>query len=64
MDITKYVSSERDAAFLIGGYDTYRARATRRIHSLRKRLGQTTPKGRKYSSKQPVTAADIERDHQ
>jgi signal recognition particle subunit SRP68 len=63
MDLTSYVASERDAALLVGDYKTYRAQATRRIHSLRKRLGQVTPKGRKYATKSPITAADIGRDN-
>ncbi|KAF7509440.1 hypothetical protein GJ744_008003 [Endocarpon pusillum] len=64
MNITSYVTSERESALLVGDYNVYRAQATRRIHSLRKRLGQTTPKGRKYIPKAPVTADDIQRDHE
>lgn len=64
MNITSYVTSERESALLVGDYNVYRAQATRRIHSLRKRLGQTTQKGRKYIPKAPVTADDIQRDHE
>jgi signal recognition particle subunit SRP68 len=64
MNITSYVASERESAVLAGDYNAYRAQATRRIHSLRKRLGQTTPKGRKYAPKCPITADDIHRDHE
>ena len=64
MNITSYVVSERESALLAGDYNAYRAQATRRIHSLRKRLGQATPKGRKYAQKSPITADDIQRDHE
>ncbi len=64
MNITSYVKSERESALLVGDYNAYRAQTTRRIHSLRKRLGQTTLKGRKYMPKAPVTANDIQRDHE
>jgi signal recognition particle subunit SRP68 len=59
MNITGYVSSQRDSGLLLGDYHTYQAQATRRIRSLRKRVGQATPKGRKYSPKTPITAVDI-----
>ena len=61
MDITKSVVSERDRALLNGDYDSYHAQATRRIHALRKRLGATTPKNRKYTAKALVTAEDVAR---
>lgn len=64
MNITSYVASERESALLVGDYNAYRAQATRRIHSLRKRLGQATPKGRKYAPKSPITTDDIRRDHE
>jgi signal recognition particle subunit SRP68 len=63
MDITSYVASQRDSGLLLGDYNAYRAQATRRVHSLRKRLGLATPKGRKYSSKSPITADNIQRDN-
>lgn len=59
MEITRYVTSEREFGLLLGDYNAYRAQATRRIHSLRKRLGLATPKGRKYTPQSPTTAADI-----
>jgi signal recognition particle subunit SRP68 len=59
MDITKFVVSHREEALLIGDYNTYRAQLSRRLHTVRKRLGQTTPKGRKYTSKTSVTAEDV-----
>lgn len=64
MNITSYVVSERESALVLRDYNAYRAQATRRIHSLRKRLGQATPKGRKYSPKSPITAEDIEHNNE
>lgn len=62
MDITNFVVSYREEALLIGDYNTYRAQLSRRLHTVRKRLGQATPKGRKYTSKAPVTAEDVGRN--
>ena len=59
MDITRSVSSERDRALLSGDYDVYHAQTSRRIHTLRKRLKVTTPKGRKYTPKEAVTAENV-----
>nr|KMM70532.1 hypothetical protein CPAG_06843 [Coccidioides posadasii RMSCC 3488] len=59
MDITDYIVSRRADALLIGDYNTYRARVTRRLHAQRKRLGRTTPKGKKYTPKPLVTAEEI-----
>ncbi|KAI2093284.1 signal recognition particle subunit srp68 [Ophidiomyces ophidiicola] len=59
MDITNFVVSHRTDALLIGDYNAYRAQLSRRIHTIRKRLGRTTPKGKKYTTKVPVTAEDV-----
>jgi signal recognition particle subunit SRP68 len=59
MDITRSITSERDRALLSGDHDVYHAQASRRIHTLRKRLGAATPKGRKYSPKALVTAENV-----
>jgi signal recognition particle subunit SRP68 len=59
MNITRSITSERDRALLSGDHSTYHAQETRRIHTLRKRLGATTPKGRKYTSKAPVTSENV-----
>jgi signal recognition particle subunit SRP68 len=56
MDITRSIVSERDRALLTGDHSVYHAQASRRIHTLRKRLKITTPKGRKYTPKETVTA--------
>lgn len=59
MNITRSVVSERERALLSADYDAYHAQASRRIHTLRKRLKVTTPKGRKYSPKDPVTVENV-----
>ncbi|KAJ9209748.1 hypothetical protein DTO166G4_8657 [Paecilomyces variotii] len=59
MEITDSIYSRRQQAFLVGDYNTYRAQTTRRLHTVRKKLAQTTPKGRKYTAKPPVTAEDV-----
>ena len=59
MEITKFVVSGRDQALLYGDYNTYRSQLSRRLLSIRKKLGHTTKKGAKYTNKAPVTAEDI-----
>ncbi|KAJ5678278.1 uncharacterized protein N7477_003911 [Penicillium maclennaniae] len=59
MEITDYIFKEREEVLLVGDYNAYRAHATRRMHKLRKKLGQTTPKGRKYTAKAPVTSENV-----
>lgn len=59
MNITDYFASQRAEALLVGDYNTYRAQLTRRLHTLRKRLGRATPKGKKYTTKPVPTAEDV-----
>ena len=58
MDITSFVLSHRDRAFLIGDHGNYRAQLSRQLATLRRRLGIATPKNAKYSMK-PITASDV-----
>ena len=64
MDITSFVVGQRDSALLLGDYNTYRQQLSRRLLTLRKRLGRTTPKNAKYSPKAPITAEDIAGSHE
>jgi signal recognition particle subunit SRP68 len=59
MEITRFIVSGRDQALLYGDYSTYRIQLSRRLLSIRKKLGRTTKKGAKYTTKAPVTAQDI-----
>ncbi|KAE8163496.1 hypothetical protein BDV40DRAFT_262955 [Aspergillus tamarii] len=59
MDITDYIFNQREEVLLAGDYNAYRAHTTRKLHKLRKKLGQTTPKGRKYAAKPPVSAENV-----
>lgn len=59
MDITDFIFGQREDSLLVGNYDAYRAHATRKLHKLRKKLGLTTPKGRKYTAKSPITAENV-----
>ncbi len=59
MEITRFVVSGRDHALLYGDYSTYRLQLSRRLLSVRKKLGRTTKKGAKYTNKVPVTAQDV-----
>ncbi|KAI9375709.1 hypothetical protein BJX61DRAFT_94245 [Aspergillus egyptiacus] len=59
MDITDYFFARREEVLLAGDYNAYRAHTTRKLHKLHKKLGQATPKGRKYTAKPPITAEDV-----
>ncbi|KAJ5746525.1 hypothetical protein N7520_011707 [Penicillium odoratum] len=59
MEITDYIFNEREEVLLVGDYNAYRAHATRKLHKLRKKLGQATAKGRKYTAKPAVTAENV-----
>ena len=63
MDITSFVAAQRDSALLLGDYRTYRSQLSRRLLSVRKSLGRTTPKTAKYAPKAPITSEDIGRNH-
>ncbi|KAI9799565.1 MAG: hypothetical protein M1825_004491 [Sarcosagium campestre] len=54
MDITRFIVSSRDEALLYGDYLSYRTKCSRRLLSLRKKLGLTGPKG----SKDPLLSDD------
>ena len=64
MDLTAFVVSRRESALLLGDYNSYRAQLSRRLLTLRKRLGRTTLKGKKYTPKTPITAGDIASNHE
>ncbi len=64
MEITKFVASRRDDANILGDYNAYRTQLSRRLLSIRRRLGRTTQKGRKYTAKLAVTAEDIASNHE
>ncbi|SLM39083.1 signal recognition [Lasallia pustulata] len=59
MDITNFVTAQREKALLIGDYASYRTSLSRRLLTVRKKLGRASQKGRKYAPKAPVTAEDI-----
>ncbi|KAL8670071.1 MAG: hypothetical protein Q9168_005376, partial [Polycauliona sp. 1 TL-2023] len=63
MDITKFIVSQRDKAIPVGDYGSYRKQLSRRLLVVRKKLNYSS-KGRKYSSKSPITADDIARNHE
>lgn len=59
MDITKFIVDNRESAFLLGDFGTYRAQLSRRLRTVRKKLGRATAKNAKYAPKAPVTAQEV-----
>lgn len=64
MEITKFVVSGREKAKVFGDYSTYRTQLSSRIHNLRKKLGVATKPRAKFTTKAPVTAEEIGRNHE
>jgi len=64
MDITAFVTAQRDAALLLGDYSTYRTQLSRRLLTCNKKLGRATHEHAKYTAKAPVTSEDIGRNHE
>jgi signal recognition particle subunit SRP68 len=64
MEITNLFFTRREESLLSGDYNTYRAQTSRRLHTIRKKLGRTTPKGRKFNAEAPVTSEDVASDQQ
>lgn len=64
MDITQFVTERRDSALLLGDYNSYRAQLSRRIVTIRRKLGRTTSKNAKYAPKPPITAEEIGHNHE
>ncbi|KAI9739335.1 MAG: hypothetical protein M1834_007548 [Cirrosporium novae-zelandiae] len=64
MDITTFVAGHRESALLLGDYNSYHQQLSRRLLKVRRKLGCTTPKGRKYTPKEPITSEDVSRNHE
>lgn len=66
MDITAFIVAQREKALLIGDYGSYRKQLSRRLLVVRKKLNyiSTTSKGRKYTTKPPITSEDIKNNHE
>ncbi|KAG9241366.1 signal recognition particle 68 kda protein-like protein [Calycina marina] len=64
MEVTKFVVSGREKAKVFGDYSTYRTQLSNQIHNLRKKLGVATKPRAKYTTKSPITAEDIGRNHE
>ena len=64
MDITNFIIFRRNKALSIGDYGLYRKQLSRRLLVVRKKLDYTSPKGRKYAPKAPVTSEDIANNHE
>ena len=60
MEITKFVVSHRNEALLVGDYGSYRRQLSRRLLTLRRRLGRASPKGKKYVQKTPISVEDVD----
>jgi hypothetical protein len=58
MDITEFLLSHRERAFLVGDHGSYRTQLSRQIATIRRRLGLATSKNAKYIPKE-TTAEEI-----
>jgi signal recognition particle subunit SRP68 len=58
MNITEFVLSYRERAFLVGDHGFYRSQLSRQLATLRRKLGIATGKNAKYALK-PITAGEV-----
>ncbi|KAI9819772.1 MAG: hypothetical protein M1826_001081 [Phylliscum demangeonii] len=59
MDITHYIVSHRNKNVQLNGYNGYYTHASRELAAIRKKVGRSTPKGKKYAGALPVSAEDV-----
>ncbi|KAI9683387.1 MAG: hypothetical protein M1829_005459 [Trizodia sp. TS-e1964] len=64
MDITNFIVSNRENALVLGGYNSYRAQLSRRLATLRKKLGKSSSKGKIPSIISSITENDINQNHE
>ena len=62
MDITAFTIGRREQALLTGDYNAYRARLSRKLQAVRRRLGRSTPKNAKFQKKPPVTTENVKQN--
>jgi signal recognition particle subunit SRP68 len=58
MDITDFILTHRERAFLVGDHGSYRTLLSRQLATLRRKLGIATAKNAKYTTK-VVTAEEV-----
>jgi signal recognition particle subunit SRP68 len=58
MDITEFVLSHRERAFLVGDHASYRSQLSGQIATLRRKLGIATSKNAKFAPKE-ITVENI-----
>jgi hypothetical protein len=60
MNITTSIHSQRAEARLVGDSNAYRSQCSRRLATLRKRLGRSNPK--RYTAHAPLTPENLAQD--
>jgi signal recognition particle subunit SRP68 len=63
MDITSFILARREKALSTGDYGTYRSQLSTQLANLRKRLGRSTSKNAKFTSK-PITVQDYQNNNE
>lgn len=64
MDITSFIVQGRDKALLYGDFSTYHNQLARRLLNSRKKLGIVTKNRGKFRKAEPVTAQDVQGNHE
>lgn len=60
MDLTAFFHNQRLEGLLVGDYNAYRTMCSRRLATLRKRLGRSNPK--RYAAQPALTPGEVARD--
>lgn len=64
MDITRFVISGRDQAFLYGDHSTYQRQLCKKLLNYRRKLNIATKNRGKFQKKDKATAEQISENHE
>jgi len=64
MNVTKFVVSQREKSLSVGDYGLYRKQLSRRLLVVRKKLNYTSPGGKKFTAKTPITSEAVANNHE
>ena len=64
MEITNFVITKRNDSLLLEDHRAYAKTVSRRLLTLRRKLGRTSPKGKKYTKKASILAEDVSSNHE
>ncbi|KAI9764145.1 MAG: hypothetical protein M1835_007642 [Candelina submexicana] len=64
MEIASFITRNRNKSQQLADYGATRAQLSRRLLTVRRKLGRTSPKGKQYAPAAKITAEDIANNHE